>query len=89
MTKKTKKIALTEVLKIGDKTHKTIDLRKPNSGELRKLSLVMILQMQVETMHDLLPRITTPMLSREILEEMDIGDFSALCGETVDFFTGD
>lgn len=53
-------IVLEEPIKRGDTELASLRLRKPRSGELRGLSLVDIVKLEVDTIHSLLPRITVP-----------------------------
>ncbi|MGR3484445.1 MAG: phage tail assembly protein [Paracoccaceae bacterium] len=64
----------------------TIKLREPKAGELRGLSLLLLLQLDVDAMRKLLPRITMPIVDDHVLAEMPIGDFSALAMGAQGFF---
>ena len=44
----------------GDQTITRVQVRKPNAGALRGLSLVEVLQMNVTALQTLLPRVTEP-----------------------------
>lgn len=66
----------------------TIDflhLRKPTAGELRSLSLVAVLQMDVDALATLLPRISTPTIHKPEVMAMDPADLLA-CGIVVSGF---
>lgn len=67
----------------GDVT--TITLRKPKAGELRGLSLTDILQMDVNALGKLLPRISDPMLTEAEVQAMDPADLVQLGGEVAGF----
>lgn len=73
---------------IDGKTLKRVDLRRPQAGELRGLQLTLILQMDVNAMFSLLPRITTPRLDQVALEKLTAEDLTALSAEVCGFFTG-
>lgn len=65
-----------------------ISLRKPSAGELRGVSLLQLMQVDVGTLITVLPRITTPALTVRELQDMDPVDFMALAGEVSVFFLG-
>lgn len=56
-----------------------IQLRKPAAGELRGLSLSALLNLDAGAVVQLLPRITTPTLTPEEAQRLDIADLTA-CG---------
>ena len=55
-----------------------IELRKPAAGELRGLSMLALLQMDVDALATLLPRISTPMVSKPEALQMDPADLLAV-----------
>lgn len=55
-----------------------LELRKPAAGELRGLSMLALLQMDVEALATLLPRISTPMVSKPEALQMDPADLLAV-----------
>lgn len=59
-----------------------LQLRKPTAGELRGLSLVAVLQMDVDALATLLPRISTPTIHKPEALAMDPADLLA-CGIVV------
>jgi hypothetical protein len=65
-----------------------VRIRKPTTGELRGLSLVNVLQMEVGTMLQLLPRIADPHLDESALEALDPADFTELSSQVTSFFLG-
>lgn len=67
----------------GDVT--TLTLRKPMSGELRGLSLADLLNMEVDAITRVLPRISTPVLSEQEARNMDPADLVACGGEISSF----
>lgn len=73
-----KTVELETPLVRGEVTINTIEIRKPNVGTLRGLSLQSVLQWDVTTMTKLLPRITSPALSEAEINTMDIPDFTEL-----------
>lgn len=69
----------------GSQTFTEIVLRKPNSGALRGVSLVELLQMDVLSLRKVLPRISTPSLTDHEIGNMDPADLFA-CGKEVSAF---
>lgn len=68
--------------------HGTLDritLRKPSSGELRGVSLVELLQMDVVSLIKVLPRISIPSLTAAEIESMDPADLLALSSKVSGF----
>lgn len=62
-----------------------ITLRKPKAGELRGLNLTDILQMDVNGLGKLLPRITSPAITEDEVRNMDPADLVQLGGEVAGF----
>lgn len=80
-------VTLSTPVKIDGKEVKEITLRKPATSELRGLSMVDILRMDVNAMIKLLPRITQPPLSEyQVAKEVEPEDFTELVSKTVLFF---
>jgi len=63
-----------------------VGLRKPDVGTLRGLKMTDVLQMDVNAMLSLLPRITEPALLPAEVAAMDPADFMSLAGRVVGFF---
>lgn len=63
-----------------------IQLRRPNSGELRGLNLANVLQLEVDSMVILLPRITIPSITKQEVEQLDPSDLLQLGGGISRFF---
>ena len=63
----------------------TVTLRKPMSGELRGVTLVDLVQMDVLALRKVLPRISTPSLTDHEIGTMDPADLMA-CGVAVSGF---
>lgn len=72
-------------LKRGDSTVDSITLRKPMSGELRGVTLVDLVQMDVLALRRVLPRISIPSLTDHEIGTMDPADLMA-CGVAVSSF---
>lgn len=63
----------------------SITLRKPASGELRGLQLSDLLQLDVDSLHKLLPRISQPTITEHEAKAMDPVDLLQLGGKVVSF----
>ena len=80
-----KVITLETPLQRGEQTINTITLRKPSAGELRGLSLVSLLQMEVTALTTVLPRITSPALTNDEINRLDLPDLMQLGSEVAGF----
>ena len=78
-------IELDTPIKRGETTHDKLTLRKPMSGELRGVTLVDLVQMDVLALRKVLPRISTPSLTDAEIGTMDPADLLA-CGVAVSGF---
>ena len=67
-------ITLDTPIKRGALTIDKVTLRKPTSGELRGISLAELLQMKVDALQAVLPRITQPMLHKPEMQAIDPAD---------------
>lgn len=63
----------------------TVTIMRPRVGDMRGLLLAEILQMKVETIAKLLPRITVPTLIAAEVEDLDPADLVALSIEVAAF----
>lgn len=66
----------------------TIVVCRPSTGALRGLSLMSLMQMEVNTLALLLPRITQPALLPADMAALDPADLLAMGGEVLGFFMG-
>lgn len=78
-------ITLEEAIKRDGGNITSISLRKPASGELRGLSLVELLNMEVDPLHKLLPRITQPSITEAEAKALSPADLVQLGTEVVIF----
>ena len=78
-------IVLETPLKRGEQEITEIQVRKPQSGELRGVSLVDLLQMEVTALQTVLPRITTPTLTPFDVGQLDPADLLQLAGAVSHF----
>jgi hypothetical protein len=79
-------ITFDEGFKRGEQTITEITIRKPKTRALRGLTLVNILQLDVDTLAKLAPRITTPALSDNDVYDLSPSDLTKLSKEVVGFF---
>ncbi len=81
-----KPMTLTTPIKRGDTEIKTVALRKPDVGALRGTKMTDVLQMDVNAMLLVLPRVTEPALLPAEVAVLDPADFLNLSGNLVSFF---
>lgn len=81
----TKTITLDSPIKRGDQTIESITLRKPGPGDLRGCNLADLMQMDVNALIKLLPRITEPTLTAHDVISMDTADLLQ-CGVEITGF---
>lgn len=74
----TKTVTLKYPLVRGDNEITDITLRKPNVIALKGLKLLDLMQSDVNSVSQLLPKITMPMLTKADIEKLDIADFTKL-----------
>ncbi|MGY2313559.1 phage tail assembly protein [Pseudomonas sp. SDO5522_S412] len=78
-------VILDTPIRRGTSTIESITLRKPNSGELRGVSLAELLQMDVNSLIKVLPRISSPTLTTVEVTSMDPADLVALSTKITGF----
>ena len=83
MTEKT--ITLDEPLKRGDAIIEQLTLRKPKAGELRGVSLVDLGNINFVALQQVLPRITTPILTAQDVANLDPADLLEIGAEVASF----
>lgn len=81
----TQVVQLDTPIQRGDSQITSVTVRKPRSGELRGLSLAELLHLKVDALQALLPRITTPMLHKQDLANIDPADLVNLGTAVVSF----
>ena len=69
----------------GATTITQLHLRKPKAGEMRGLNMTDVVQMDVNALTKLLPRITTPILTELEIGNMDPADLMQLGSEVSAF----
>lgn len=80
-----KKVTLDTPIQRGKDTITEVTLRKPKSGELRGLALADVLNMDVNALSTLLPRITQPIITKDDVQNLDPADLVQLGGEVAGF----
>lgn len=78
-------ITLEQPIPRGDTTIDQLTLRKPSAGELRGASLADLLQMDVNAVIKVLPRIATPTLTEAELRGLAACDLVSLATAVVNF----
>ena len=78
-------VILDTPIRRGTTTIDSITLRKPNAGELRGVSLAELLQMDVNSLIKVLPRISSPTLIAVEVTSMDPADLVALSTKITGF----
>lgn len=68
----------------GDVTE--VKLRKPNAGELRGLSLVDVVKLEIDAVIKLVPRISLPFVAEQELHQLSPADLFAISTEIANFF---
>lgn len=71
------------------KTIKSVTITEPDSGNLRGLQLSMIMVQDMDTMFELLPRITKPQLTKTELHKLRASDLLKLSSGVLGFFVSE
>lgn len=79
-------ITLETPLKRGDQAITCVSLRKPAAGELRGVALADLLRLDVAALITVLPRITSPTLTTQDVQQLDLVDLTAIGTEVLGFF---
>ena len=69
----------------GDQSLRRIEIRKPNVGMLRNLSLQDVLKWDINATNTVLSRVTSPTLNPAELNNMDVSDYTSLAVELTNF----
>jgi len=81
----TETVPLDTPIKRGEQTITEITLRKPAAGELRGVALTALLQMDVDALTAVVPRISTPTLTAAEVRAMDPADLVQIGGAVAGF----
>jgi hypothetical protein len=79
-------VNLSKPIKRGEQEITAIVLRKPTAGELRGLKLMDVINMDVNALSVLLPRIATPTITRTDVESLALPDLLEVGVEVTNFF---
>lgn len=85
-TPEIKTVELESHIVRGKQKIKEVRLRKPKGGDLRGLSLMQVSLADYNTVTQLLPRITDPVIHKHDLDEMGLDDLMELSMEVASFF---
>ncbi|MDU6432241.1 MAG: phage tail assembly protein [Pantoea sp.] len=87
MTDKTteKAVTLETSIKRGDTDITSVTVRKPQAGALRGIRLQALMDMDVNALMAVLPRVTNPTLTVQEINEMDPADLLSLSVEVITF----
>ncbi len=78
-------ITLDTPIKRGETEITEITLRKPSAGALRGLSTYLLVTSDVDSILKILPRITTPTLTADEAQRLDIADLTVCAMEIASF----
>lgn len=84
-TAKQSVVKLGHPIKRGDSNIEQITLLKPNAGALRGANLMSLLQMDVNALITVLPRVSEPTLTEQEVLALDTDDLFALGSEVAAF----
>lgn len=80
-------VTLSRPIVRGDKqTIAEIRIREPGAGELRGLKLFDVIQLDVGTLHELLPRLTQPLLTKDEVRALRLCDLLKAGAALLTFF---
>lgn len=78
-------VTLQEPLVRGDNKVAELNIRTPKAGELRGLSLADLLQLDVNALKTLLPRISSPSITEQEVNNLHPADLVQLGGKVISF----
>lgn len=84
--KKIATVTLGEPIDRGETSIATLQIRLPQGGELRGLSLAELTMLKTDTLYELLPRITMPPITEAEAVALDPADLFACAIEIAGFF---
>lgn len=79
-------VIFEEGFKRGNEVITEVELTRPKTGALRGLSLAQLLQLDVNSLAKLSPRITSPTMNENDVYELSPADFTAFGKEVIGFF---
>ena len=80
-----REVKLEAGIQRGEQRITTVQVRKPRAGELRGLSLAELLNMNVDAISAVLPRVTQPMLHKQDVAQLEPADLVGLSVAVVGF----
>ena len=80
-----KTVKLETPIKRSENEITEIQVRKPKAGELRGVSLASLMNMDVNELTKVMPRITQPTLAPEEIQGMDVADLTQIAIEVAYF----
>lgn len=80
-----KSVTLNTPLKRGEAELSDFQIRKPLGGDLRGISLVELLSLNVDALTTVLPRITAPALHKHEVAQLDFIDLTAFGTAVISF----
>jgi len=72
----------------GDETISQVELREPNAAALKGLDRMDLLRMNDEAHRTLIPKISTPMITPQMYNQLSLSDSQRLINGVVGFFAG-
>lgn len=85
MEQKTATITLDTPIKRGEADITEITVRKPNAGAMRGLSITNVMNLDVNSLIALIPRVSTPSLTDDDVRKMDPADLLQIGQEIAGF----
>ncbi|AVX11489.1 phage tail assembly protein [Stutzerimonas stutzeri] len=85
MSQKNDAITLDEPLKRGEQIISSVTVRKPAAGELRGVTLSDLLNLEVNALIKVLPRVTSPSLTEQEVARLDPADLVQLGSKVAGF----
>ncbi len=81
-------IILNTPIKRGEKSIESIELRVPKAGELRGIKLLDVVQMDTAAYEELIPRISTPSLTKQEFGQLSLPDVAQIMNRIGGMFEG-
>lgn len=79
-------VTLEEPITRGQKRIETLNIRKPQAGELRNLSLQDLMQSDITALLKLIPRVSDPPLTQDEADALGLVDLAEIGGTVRGFF---
>lgn len=78
-------VELDEAIKVGDSEITRLEIRKPNIAALRNIKLSELMQGDVASILEVLPRVCTPFLTKEQINQLEPADIAQVGGVIMSF----